>query len=242
MKICIKCKIDKELNEFHKHKSSKDGYETKCKQCRKFYQDKYNKKYYKENKEEIDKHSKEYYGNNKEKINNRSKIQSKKYYKENKVERLKHMKEYNASHHVKERKKTQIQKKREQESKLYHSKYKFDIYFKLKKSLRIRLNQLLKKNNIHKTLSALKLIGCTVEEYKQHIEKQWLPELTWNNYGTVWEIDHIIPCVEFDLNDLKQQEKCFHYTNLRPLFKTTEIAMQFGYNNIEGNRNRNKIY
>jgi hypothetical protein len=43
--------------------------------------------------------------------------------------------------------------------------------------------------------------------------------MSWNNYGIKgWHIDHIKPCSSFDLSDLEQQKKCFHYTNLQPLW------------------------
>ena len=45
-----------------------------------------------------------------------------------------------------------------------------------------------------------------------------------------------------DLTKKEEQQKCFHYTNLQPLFKTTEIAKQFGYENEVGNRNKSNIY
>ncbi len=66
--------------------------------------------------------------------------------------------------------------------------------------------------------------------------------MTWENYGKVWEIDHIIPCSRFDLSKEGEQKKCFHYSNLQPLFKTTDIAQEYGYLNEIGNRNKyNKI-
>ena len=64
------------------------------------------------------------------------------------------------------------------------------------------------------------------------------PGMSWENYGKIWEIDHIKPCDSFDLTKLEEQQKCFHYTNLQPLFKTTEIAESFGYINQIGNRNK----
>lgn len=67
--------------------------------------------------------------------------------------------------------------------------------------------------------------------------------MNWQNWGTVWELDHILPCVSFDLTKLEEQQKCFHYTNLQPLFKTTEIAESYGYKNEIGNRNKyDKIF
>jgi hypothetical protein len=67
--------------------------------------------------------------------------------------------------------------------------------------------------------------------------------MNWGNHGVTWEIDHIKACSNFDLTKLEEQKQCFHYTNLQPLFKTTEIAEQYGYINEIGNRNKgNKSY
>jgi hypothetical protein len=44
--------------------------------------------------------------------------------------------------------------------------------------------------------------------------------MNWNNHGIYWEIDHIIPCSRFNLEDEEQQKQCFHYSNLQPLTKT----------------------
>ncbi len=54
---------------------------------------------------------------------------------------------------------------------------------------------------------------------REHLEKQFKEGMTWENHGLYgWHIDHIIPCASFDLTDLEQQKKCFHYTNLQPLW------------------------
>ena len=54
-----------------------------------------------------------------------------------------------------------------------------------------------------------------------------------------WHIDHIIPCADFNLNDIEDQKKCFHYTNLMPRWATTDVAKSNGSNQI-GNLNKNK--
>lgn len=48
MKVCTKCKIEKELSDFNKNKSKKDGYNNICRVC----SNANSKKYYQENKEE----------------------------------------------------------------------------------------------------------------------------------------------------------------------------------------------
>ena len=43
--------------------------------------------------------------------------------------------------------------------------------------------------------------------------------MNWKNYGFKgWHIDHIIPCCKFDLSKENEQRKCFHYTNLNPMW------------------------
>ena len=49
-----------------------------------------------------------------------------------------------------------------------------------------------------------------------HFEKG----MSWDNWGEVWEIDHIIPLASFDLNDRDQLLIAVHYTNLQPLTVT----------------------
>jgi hypothetical protein len=69
-----------------------------------------------------------------------------------------------------------------------------------------------------KSAHTLELLGCTIPELRAHLEAQFRPGMTWENYGPVWHVDHIRPCASFDLLDPAQQRACFHYTNLQPLF------------------------
>jgi hypothetical protein len=92
-----------------------------------------------------------------------------------------------------------------------------DPQFKLKHTLRSRLLDALKRDNITKRHSALELLGCSIEHCKHHIEQQFRPEMNWSNHGSYWEIDHIVPCDLFDLTNIEQQKQCFYYTNLQPL-------------------------
>ncbi len=41
--------------------------------------------------------------------------------------------------------------------------------------------------------------------------------MSWENHGTLWHIDHIIPCNYFDLSNIEEQKICFNYRNLQPL-------------------------
>lgn len=158
-------------------------------------------------KEKIKKQTQQYYINNKEIVSERNRNYSKFHYEINKD----HYKSYMTE------------------------RYKNNSQTKLASLLRVRLNNALKKSvKLYKTT---KLLGCSINEYKQHLESQFKLGMDWENHGVIWEIDHIKPCSSFDLTNVEQQKQCFHYTNLQPLFKTTEIAKSLGYNEI-GNRNK----
>lgn len=62
------------------------------------------------------------------------------------------------------------------------------------------------------------LLGCNRDALMAHLQSKFKRGMNWNNYGIVWEVDHMIPCSAFNLIDAEQQRLCFHYTNLQPLF------------------------
>jgi hypothetical protein len=224
-KICTKCKNEKDLIEFSIKRASKDGYGNRCKFCIKEYNDNYDfKKYNIDNKDKISIRALKYYQNNKEYIKNNSKTYFNKNINTHRT-RVKKWYDNNKEYH-------------QTKTKIYIKKrLKEDPIFKLKETLRKRLHDLLIKNKTPKVYSSFILLGCSVSECKQHLESQFKPEMNWDNHGKVWEIDHIQPCSKFNLELIEEQQKCFHYTNLQPLFKTTKIAESFGYNEI-GNRNK----
>ena len=68
------------------------------------------------------------------------------------------------------------------------------------------------------------LIGCTIDQLKTYLESKFQPNMTWKNHSQFgWHIDHIIPCCSFDLTNEIQRQKCFHYTNLQPLWSTDNL-------------------
>jgi hypothetical protein len=96
-------------------------------------------------------------------------------------------------------------------------KLKNNLNFKLRFYLSCRVRLALKGNP--KISTTMNLVGCSIQTLKQHLEKQFKSGMNWDNYGYYgWHIDHIKPCANFDLSKHIEQKKCFHYTNLQPLW------------------------
>lgn len=93
--------------------------------------------------------------------------------------------------------------------------------FRLKKVLSSKLSQEL--SGIRKTRNSQKLLGCSIDKLRECLESKFQPGMSWNNYGE-WHIDHIKPCRSFDLSIESEQLKCFHYTNLQPLWAKDNLS------------------
>ena len=101
------------------------------------------------------------------------------------------------------------------------NRWRNDLTWRMKQTLRARIRTALKGKR--KSTSSMVLIGCSMPEFFRWIEDQFLPGMSWENYGPVWHIDHIRPCATYDLLEPDQQRACFHYTNLQPLFATDNL-------------------
>lgn len=158
----------------------------------------------------VKKYQKEYYKDE----NNR-----KKHYKNNKEKILESHKKYY------EKNKKTI---REYYNEYQKDRRKSNINYKLSCNLRSRLYHVLKDSD--KCDSTFKLLGCTIEEFKIHLENQFTEGMTWDNHGFYgWHIDHIRPCASFDLSNEEEQKICFHYTNLQPLWRKDNLIKSDKY-------------
>lgn len=96
-----------------------------------------------------------------------------------------------------------------------------DLSFRIAFNLSCSIRSAIKSRDAQKSARAIELLGCSIQDFRQHIEALWLPGMTWSNWGRdddEWQLDHIRPIASFDLTDLSQQAACFHFTNYQPLW------------------------
>lgn len=184
--------------------------------------------------------------------NEQKKARRQKYYEANKTAYSQKRKEYYLSHkdqenrkvaeyrekhrdHLKEKeresRKANPDKHRKRARDYQRDRCQRDVAHRLSRILRTRIYVEIKEASSRKSASGMTLAGCSSIELIQYLESKFYGGMTWESFGQghgTFQIDHIIPVGLFNLNDPEQQRKCFHYTNLQPLWyddhrkKTTE--------------------
>jgi len=136
---------------------------------------------------------------------------------------------------------TQCQKKAHKKISMEYNKKlrKISIHHKLRHNISSRILLSLKKGET-KSKRTLELLGCSIRELKNHLKEQFKQGMTWENYGE-WEMDHIIPCAYFDLSKEKDQELCFNFKNLQPLWKWENNKKNSYYNGIKYKTNKKTV-
>ena len=196
MKICSKCKQEK-LESKYSLDRGRHGLRSWCKECRAAY----SAAYYTANRGK----RAAYRIAHQEEI----RVRDAAYYVVNSDK----IKARNAAYYAVHRKeKAGYEAKRKRE----------DLNYRLACELRVRLYHALKGG--FKTGSAVRDLGCTIEELKTYLESKRQPGMTWENWNLRgWHLDHIIPLSSFDLTDHAQLCEACHYTNLQPLWAADNI-------------------
>jgi len=229
-KVCTKCLLNKPLSDYANCKRGLYKKQPKCKDCNRLYREQnrekiidYLKNYYEDNKEYLTEQNKIRTQNNKEEVAS----YKKQWYFEN-IEKIKasasdrylknieSIKTYKKEYYDKNKEqillKSNIRKKKKlKEDNLYN------LYVKISSTIRTSLKR-------KKSKRTSEILGCTTEEFKAHIESQFLSWMSWDNYGNVcetldyncsWDLDHIIP-----ISLAENEEEMYllnHWSNFQPL-------------------------
>jgi 5-methylcytosine-specific restriction endonuclease McrA len=107
----------------------------------------------------------------------------------------------------------------ERRNQLQRKKYHENHTFRLASMVRLRIYKCLKGIRTDKSKSVEQILGYSINTLKLHLESQFDDKMTWDNYGSYWVVDHIIPLISFEYTDENDEEfkKCWALTNLQPL-------------------------
>jgi len=197
-KECKKCSTIKPLSEFWKDKRLKDERRSYCIECEKKRNQSYFKEYYRKNKEEI-------------------LLQKKQWRKDNpelaKAKDKEHWEKYGGKY-PKDKEKTNARLRERRIN---------DPNYKLSECIRDNVKRIAKKIKTDRDNPSLEHLGCSLEEFRLHIESQWEEGMSWENHGLYgWHIDHIVPLSSFLNSDNPWAAN--HYTNLQPLWAKDNLS------------------
>lgn len=215
-KKCNACLKEKELYEFHKRVDGADGYRGVCKLCRK----------------------------NKNRIPRAIPYEYCPKCKEDRLSEnvtLREATNENFGCEMCKKINTELSKKAAiANNKIYYEKNKKQLHdyanrwvkqkrdsnllYKLSINIRATIKSSIKRNRVSKNKLSFEILKCTAEEFKNHIERQFLNWMSWDNYGNVcetleyscsWDLDHIIP-----VSWAQTEEEVYllnHWSNFQPL-------------------------
>jgi vacuolar-type H+-ATPase subunit E/Vma4 len=181
----------------------------------------YLKAYREQNKERIAAQGKEY----RRRTAEHRKEYVRRHYEENGNAIKTRMKEYRSRPEVREAERQYMQEYRERNREKIRQKdkerYRNDLQYRLKTLLRNRLGCAVISKA--KSGSAVRDLGCTIDEFIAYISQKFEYGMTWDNWGE-WHLDHIVPLSSFDLTDREQFKTACHYTNMQPLWAVDNMS------------------
>ena len=150
----------------------------------------------------------------------------KKYRQENREKLIKHSREYykNNKHKYQEaaaKRYASAEAKSERRKRL-NWRYANDSQYRAALAARRIAKRALKASKIMARTEAR--LGCSLAEFRRHIERQWVAGMTWsNNTNDGWHIDHKVPLSRFDFKCPLQAALASHFTNLQPLWASANM-------------------
>lgn len=169
----------------------------------------YFKKWHQANKERLNTDKKLYYETNKSKIN----LKQKEYYENNKTIIIAKQKIYVSKNKIAYNKRKSLNDKKRRLN---------DPMYRLKRNFASSIKHYFKNLGILKNIKSSQILGCTIEDFKQHLESQFKDWMNWDDKGLYngtidygWDVDHIEPMANAQtIDDIIRLN---HYSNLRPL-------------------------
>jgi len=153
------------------------------------------------------------------KVYHQSNSEKEKQYRVTKKDQLKSYREKNKEK-ISDQKKEWYQKNKPRLLSDQNEKRRSSFEHKLRHNLSSMIRHSLRKQGLSKSNAKWQdLVGYTLEQLKEHLENRFTPEMTWENYGSFWHIDHIVPHSWFKFEDITCDsfKACWALENLQPL-------------------------
>lgn len=199
MRVCTKCKTEKDEAEFGKKPAAPSGLHSWCRMCLRLA----NRDHYRRNHEGICA----------ERRTNRDRalIAERRYEEKNREKRRAAERE-------------RAPKRREHKNAYRRQWLAGSASHRIGNSLRATMAHAVRRQ-LAGEYPSFDLVGCSVIQLIAHLEAQFQPGMSWDNYGfRGWHIDHKRPCASFDLSKESERRQCFHYSNLQPLWWRDNIS------------------
>lgn len=216
-KYCRKCERIKERSEFNKNRSRGDGLCYVCKECKKI----------EGKKRREDPEYKEAY-----------KIYKRKWYKKNPEKGREYSRRYREANPDKIIAYQNSEKERER-NRLKQRKRRQDPAVRLRDNVSRTISRTLKNQGCKKDNRTFKALPYSIQELMAHLEEYFDENMTWENYGSYWHLDHIKPRILFLYTSLSDNQflECWSLENLRPMEKRANLRKGSLF---EGERHKQK--
>jgi len=196
-KYCNKCGCYKIRENFYKKSQNKDGLSSNCKEC-----DNKCRKNWAENNQDKDREYKRNWDSRNKEKKAEYKREWRKQNRDKDIEYTRRWQSKNpewAANYIKQRRRN-------------------DDEFRLKENLKCSLRKILERTGSKKKSKTFDIMGYDANKLKERLEFQFQEGMSWDNYGEIWEIDHIISIQHF-LNKGETRPNIINaLSNLRPLW------------------------
>jgi len=218
-KKCTECKQEQSITNFRRASKNKDGLQYACKTCRAKRDKEYTAR--PEIQEKLKIYRREYFSRpdvkeRMQEYNSRPEVKARRALKQRAYQKTARWKEWWAKYKSKGR--TSATRARDRARS--RARYKNDILYRMRMRMSTAVGRALKRNNGSKLgESVMKYLPYDMKDLKEHLENLFVDNMSWENYGTDWQIDHIYPQSKLPYDSMQHPnfQKAWALKNLRPL-------------------------
>lgn len=207
-KMCPRCQTEKPatLDFFPPRGGRTDRIRTPCRSCTTAYK-----------REKQREYMPRFLGYQRQKRAETGDVYSRRYYERHRDKILAKQAEYREQNREEIRERTRSPERLQKRNDYERGRRKSDPKAKIRQYLTSHFKLVLKKQlsrNVSGSAFTARF-GYEPWQLVAHLERQFTRQMSWDNYGTFWQIDHIIPITSFRLPE--ETKQCWALTNLRPL-------------------------